>query len=90
MAAVEEDHGWSELYTIGIKQVLSPSLTLEITHAWGNDLERWILTRALHSFLGRWKKCTPDCSIIWRDASQKSGLLTLGREELVRSIRPVN
>lgn len=33
------DRAWAQLYTIGIKQIVSPLLTLELTHAWGSPIE---------------------------------------------------
>lgn len=38
MAATGGDSGWSQLYTLGIKQIVSPLLTLELTRAWGNGV----------------------------------------------------
>ena len=38
MNATGGDSGWSQLYTVGVKQIVSPLLTLELTRAWGNGL----------------------------------------------------
>ncbi|HZT42625.1 MAG TPA: hypothetical protein VFA07_10715 [Chthonomonadaceae bacterium] len=38
MSATGGDTGWSQLYTAGVKQIVSPLLTLELTRVWGNGI----------------------------------------------------
>ena len=44
----------------------------------GNEPPPWILSHALDSSLKKWKRCTLDCSIIWREVARKCGRRTHG------------